>query len=335
MDEDDRTEVIRPRGRPADPADPVILPPDETRVHEQTRVHEVRAVPAQPGADVDVGVLHEEERVRVLPDGTVVREIDRVEQRSRMREWLPWVLIALLLAFLVGGLAVWYFTRSTTKPVPAVVGLRIDDAVTRLQADGFKVKIARQFNDKPAGVVFGQNPAAAVKADEGSTVRLLVSNGPSSVAVPNAVGLTESEARSQLVKAGFAVTTWKVFSDQPAGTVVAQEPAAGERVAPGTKVRLNVSKGSADVAVPSEVGTTLDQAQSALTAKGFKVSVTRVPSDQPVDTVVAQNPSGGRARKGSTVRLNVSEGPQTATTQPATTTTVVTTTATTGTTTTP
>jgi eukaryotic-like serine/threonine-protein kinase len=306
MGDDDRTQPIRRRREPGDPADPVVLPP----------------VP--PGSDVDVDVVQEEERTHVLPDGTVVRERARVEQRSRVRELLPWILIGLLLALLVGGFAVWYFTRSSTKPVPAVVGLRIDDAVTRLQQDGFKVQIARQSNAKPPGVVFGQDPAPDTKADEGSTVRLLVSNGPGTLAVPNAVGLTESEARSQLVEAGFAVTTRRVFSDEPAGTVVAQEPAAGERVAPATKVRLNVSKGSANVEVPDEVGNTVDQAQSELAAKGFKVSITRVPSEQPVDTVVAQDPSGGQARKGSTVRLSVSEGPPAATTEPATTTTVTT-----------
>jgi eukaryotic-like serine/threonine-protein kinase len=259
----------------------------------------------------------------VLPDGSVVRETDRVEERSRMRESLPWILIALLVAVLVGGFAVWYFTRASTTPVPAVVGLRIDDAVTRLQDDGFKTQIARQSNTKAAGVVFGQNPAAETAADEGSTVRLLVSNGPSTATVANAVGLPQGEARSKLVAAGFAVTTAQVFSDQPTGTVVAQDPAAGERVAPGTKIRINVSKGTASVDVPSQVGNTVDEATSALAAEGFKPEVTRVPSDEPVDTVVAQDPSGGQASKGSAVQLEVSQGPDTVTTAESTTTTTV------------
>jgi beta-lactam-binding protein with PASTA domain len=278
-----------------------------------------RPDPVIPPADTDV--VHEEERTRVLADGTRLREVDRIEQRSRTRELLPWILIALLLALIVGGFAVWYFTRSSTKPVPAVVGLRIDNAVTRLQGDGFKVQIARQSNAKRAGVVFGQDPAAGTKADSGSAVQLLVSKGPAALTVPNAVGLPQSEGRSQLVKAGFAVTTAQVFSDQPAGTVVAQDPAAGEHVSPGTKVRLNVSKGAAQVDVPSEVGATVDQAQSDLAAAGLKPVIARVPSDQPVDTVVSQSPPGGQARKGSAVRLNVSEGPQATTTTQTTTTT--------------
>ena len=151
--------------------------------------------------------------------------------------------------------------------------------------------------------------------------------------MPNAVGLPQSEGRSQLVKAGFAVTTAQVFSNQPAGTVVAQEPAAGEHSAPGTKVRLNVSKGAASVDVPSEVGSLVDQAQADLAAKGFKPEVVRVASDQAIDTVVSQSPDGGQARKGATVRLSVSEGPPTATTTQTTTTTVpAATTGTTGTT---
>lgn len=270
-------------------------------------------------------VVHEEERTRVLADGTQLREVDRVEQRSRTKERLPWILIALLLAAIVGGGAVWFLTRSSTKPVPAVVGLRIDNAVTRLQADGFKVQLARQSNAKQPGVVFGQNPAADARADSGSTVRLLVSKGPSSSTVLNAVGLPQAEGRSQLVKAGFAVTTVQVFSDQAAGTVVAQAPAAGEHAAPGSKVRLNVSKGAAGVDVPSEVGTSADQAQSDLAAQGFKPVVVRVASSLAIDTVVSQSPPGGQAHKGATVRLNVSEGPPTATTtQPTSTTTVTT-----------
>ena len=176
--------------------------------------------------------------------------------------------------------------------------------------------------------MFGQNPGSDTKADDGSTVKLLVSKGPSQATVPNAVGLPQAEARDRLVNAGFKVTSAQVFSDEQAGNVVAQSPAAGARVAPNSTVRINVSKGAGTVAVPSVVGTTVDQAQSQLTAKGFKSAVTHVQSDSPADTVVGQNPSGGQAPKGSTVQLSVSNG------QPTTTTTSSTTTVTTPTTTT-
>lgn len=320
---------------PVDPDEPlVVVPPNDPA--EARYVREERVItggPAPLASDADVSAVHEEERVRVLPDGTVLREVDRVEQRSRFRDWLPWLLLALVGLAILIGLIVWYANRSSSKAVPAVVGLRVDAAVARLQNDGFKVQIVRQSSARPAGVVFGENPAAGTKHDKGSTVRLLVSRGLSRATVPNGVGLTQAAARDRLVKAGFKVMTAEVFSDQPRGTVVAQAPAAGEHVAPNALIRLNISKGSANVDVPSEVGNPVAQAQSELAAKGLKPSVVRVPSTQPVDTVVAQSPAGGQVRKGSTVQINVSKGaPATTTTTPPTTQTTTTQTTTTATT---
>src|SRR6476661_5897546 len=98
--DDDRT-------RGSGPDDPVILPPEETRIHE------VRVVPPPPlGADAEYDVVQEERRTRVLPDGTVVEEGYRVEQRSTMRDRLPWIIIAVLAAILIAGIATWYFTRA-------------------------------------------------------------------------------------------------------------------------------------------------------------------------------------------------------------------------------
>jgi beta-lactam-binding protein with PASTA domain len=288
---------------------PPVVPPSEAR--DVRYVREERVIPdpvVASAGGVDVNAVHEEERVRVLADGTVLRETERVEQRSRFRDWLPWLLLALVGLLIAIGLIIWYVGRSSSKTVPAVVGLRIDAAVSRLEQDGFKVLIARQSNARPAGVVFGQNPAAATKHDDGSTVRLLASKGPNHAKIPNAVGLTQSAARDRLVQAGFRVVTAEVFSDQPRGSVVAQSPAAGGTVTPGGLVRLNVSKGSGKVSVPSEVGNPIAQARAELAAKGLEPNVSHVPSTQPVDTVVAQNPTGGSVRSGSTVYLNVSKG---------------------------
>src|SRR4051794_16344743 len=101
--DDDRT-----RGA-SDPDDPVILPAEETRIHEERVVS-----PPPPGADAEVDVVQEERRTRVLPDGTVVEEGYRVEQRSSMRDRLPWIIIGVLAAILIAGVATWYFTRSDT-----------------------------------------------------------------------------------------------------------------------------------------------------------------------------------------------------------------------------
>ena len=74
-------------------------------------------------------------------------------------------------------------------------------------------------------------------------------------------------------------------------------------------MRLNVSKGTAKVDVPSVVGLSQADATAQVKSAGLVANVVPVPSTEPAGTVVAQNPVGGQADRGSTMRLNVSKGP--------------------------
>jgi eukaryotic-like serine/threonine-protein kinase len=323
-------ERIPPEGLPDRPTEPTLAARPVQRVVREDRVV---VPPGDPG--VTPGAVHEEERVGVRPDGSVVREFDRVEQPPvDRRNRLPWA-IAVVLLIILAGLAIWYFTRDEKATVAPVTGQTATTAVARLQQDGFKTRIVRRVSVRRPGTVVGEQPAGGSQAAKGSLVVLTVAAPPTSIKVPNAVGVGQADARDRLVAAGFKVKSVSVSSDQPVGTVVAQAPAAGETVARGTSVRINVSKGSATANVPNEVGQSSDAAQRDLAAKGFKPTIVQVPSDQPLGTVVAQSPSGGQSRKGASVQLNVSKGPDvTTTTTPTTTTTATTTASTTGETTT-
>ena len=241
----------------------------------------------------------------VTPGDTTV--VERRPMRGPFDDFWP-ALAILLLAALIGLGALWYFTRTEEKPVPSVTSMSLDSAISRLQDDGFKADIVNLADQAPRGTVFDQRPASGAKRDEGSTVTLLVSKGPATVLVPNAVGLAEQEARDRLAQVGLEVRVFEVFSDKPDGTVVAQQPGSGERVSKDESVRLNVSKGSGLVGVPDLVGQARAAAEDELASLGLKAKIFEVPSIESKGTVVAQNPAGGRIREGSSVRLNVSTG---------------------------
>jgi eukaryotic-like serine/threonine-protein kinase len=293
-DEDETIEVVRDRR-------PGVPPPDAPDV-------------PLGAPDVEQAVEVESETVRRRPDGAIERDVVREERRRRMsgdRIALLLVLLALLAAAAVG--AWWYFSQSDTTTVPTVEGLTLDRAVTRLEEENLKSDIVTQENDAAEGTVFRQDPSPGTEVDEGSTVQLLVSGGPKSGPVPNAVGLPEPQARDRLVAAGFQVKSREVFAEDEPGTVVAQEPAAGADAEAGATVTINVSKGSAEVDVPNVVGMSRSEAEAEIESAKLVANAVVVPSDQPEGTVVAQNPTGGQLKQGETVRINVSQGPSSTT----------------------
>jgi serine/threonine-protein kinase len=236
--------------------------------------------------------------------------------RRRRPVW-PWILSLLLLA--AAGAAAWFaYTKiqdqlAANKPVavPLVAGTQESLAVTRVRNAGLVPVVHREFSTEvEKGVVIDQSPSAGTKVQKDQTVTLNVSKGLPQVQVPSVVGKTRDDAVSTLVNAGLkAQPVVLVHSNRPEGTVTAQDPAGGTTVVQGSRVRINVSSGPADVSVPSVIGLSYDQASAALQNEGFAVRRTFVESDEPKGTVVDQSPSGS-APPGSTIDLSVSKGPK-------------------------
>ena len=99
-------------------------------------------------------------------------------------------------------------------------------------------------------------------------------------------------------------------SDQPAGTVLAQDPAPG-KVDAGSTVKLTVSKGVGQVAVPNVANLDVVTATSQLSTAGLAVTQAQEPSER-VDagTVIRTDPAAGQVvNKGTAVKIVVSSGP--------------------------
>jgi eukaryotic-like serine/threonine-protein kinase len=139
-------------------------------------------------------------------------------------------------------------------------------------------------------------------------VRINVSKGPAQVPVPPVVGKPFEQASSELQGRNFAVRRRDVESNAPAGTVVAQNPAANTFAAEGSTVILQVSKGPKTTAVPNVEGQEREDAISALEGAGFEVNVTEqeVEDETLENLVLAQDPAAGaQARPGSPVTIVV------------------------------
>jgi serine/threonine-protein kinase len=201
---------------------------------------------------------------------------------------------------------------STGKPktrVPNVVGQRRDDAVGELVDAELEVRVFEVNSLEDPGIVLAQSPKAGTELVEGSSVRINVSKGPKPIAVPNVVGSPYESAESVILGAGFAVDREDVEdSDQPAGVVVGQVPAAGTQHPKGSVVSLQVSAGPGTSLVPDVTSQTEADARGQIEASGFEVQVVEeIVEDESLDgRVLSQNPEGGtELEQGSTVVIVV------------------------------
>jgi beta-lactam-binding protein with PASTA domain/tRNA A-37 threonylcarbamoyl transferase component Bud32 len=131
-----------------------------------------------------------------------------------------------------------------TVPVPDVLQQSKASAEAELRAAGFNVtSTTAASNDTPKGLVSSQTPAPGVEAQKGSSVTIVISSGPESVAVPNVVGQDQVTAEQTLEDAGFVVTTVEEPTTDPTqdGLVVDQDPSGGVRASPGSTVRIIVA----------------------------------------------------------------------------------------------
>jgi beta-lactam-binding protein with PASTA domain len=241
------------------------------------------------------------------------------EPPRRRRTFWPWLLtILLLVGALVAGVYVWQQIQdeiSESKPVavPHVEGVRAPEARRRIRNAGLRpVPVEESSDSVPRGIVIRQEPDAGERIQKGNAVRYFVSTGKPRVEVPEVVGARESDAIATLRQAGLVPKVVDIFSDEPQGTVIAQDPKGGTSIVEGSDVRLNVSKGRQQTGIPNVIGRSFEDAAAALREAGFSPVRRDVDAPDPEGTVIGMSPGAGAlAPPGTRVTLNVSTGAST------------------------
>jgi hypothetical protein len=127
-------------------------------------------------------------------------------------------------------------------------------------------------------------------------------------AVPNVVGLTQSAASGALTASGYSLSLVSSgYGTAPAGTVIAQNPAAGVIEFPVAGVNLTLSTGS--VTVPQVTGLSAKAAGETLIASGLVPNPVSHPGCTNPNVVLSQSPGAHTGvAPGSTVTFNYQSG---------------------------
>ncbi|MFM2384738.1 MAG: hypothetical protein RL166_612 [Actinomycetota bacterium] len=202
---------------------------------------------------------------------------------------------------------------SNNVTVTDVTGKTIDEATAALEDLGFTVTEVQAPSDTVAiDTVISTDPPAGDTALKGSNIELTVSTGPSEVAVPTLLGLTEAQAKDALTKAGLALgtITQGTSPSVPLGKVIQSTPQVGTYASSGSTVDLIISNGK--VEVPDVSSMNINQAKNQLSGAtgGLKVLIDTkevgCANTPPLgSTVLSQSIPAGTTRQGSTITLYV------------------------------
>jgi hypothetical protein len=124
--------------------------------------------------------------------------------------------------------------------------------------------------------------------------------------VPDVTGQSATSAERDLKRASLLVTTDTKYSHAPAGTVIRQSIAGGERTNEGHVITLVVAR--AYPTVPSVLGDHVPAARNLLQDRGYDVRVSKQISSQPAGTIIGTNPDPGtEVLPGRTITLIVAK----------------------------
>jgi len=271
-----------------------------------------RPAAAAAAASATAATMIAQPPASAAPPPAVIAEEEEYEEGGDRPLW-PWlVAVGFVVAAVIAGFFVWQELSGSTPQVPAnnYVNEPQASAEQQIKAAGLVSSVNKGPNERyKKGIVFKQDPSPGTKIDKGGTVTLWVSTGPPKVTVPAVKGESWTKAQADLVNAGLQPVKY-IVPGKTADVVTATDPAAGQSVAKGTKVRVNVSSGPQIAAVPSVVGLSIQDATAKLNAAGFNPNPSFVDSTAPQGQVVSQSPAPGTSEpQGTSVKLSVSNGP--------------------------
>ena len=246
--------------------------------------------------------------------------------KKRRTVFLP-ALFGITIAFAVACMALcWMILNDSSNlmnnkadiTLGDYIGMTQDEAAATEQVVSGQISVTweQEYNSNyAAGYIYKQSPVSGRTVREGQNVTLTVSLGTQYVTVPDLTNYVQADAEQQLKELGVSVlVTQAVDTSVASGAVIRTDPAAGSQVAAGSTVVMYISRPqvATTTKVPSLTGMSTADARTLLVQNHLGLgSQTEQYSDQPVGTVISQNPAAGSTTKlNGRVNIVVSAGPE-------------------------
>lgn len=300
----------------------------------------------QPIRPKDVVEVDESPTVIMADVEEIERELDKIEseedvtkqqtkkkttKKKKQKVNVLNIVVTIIAAFiLVGGVLGIVFLgqiqdifKGRSVEMPNVVGMSLTQAEKTITDLGLEIDSSqKQYdNDTQKGDVISQSIDPGDELKEGYRVKVVVSNGPNFINVPNVTQKHIDEARVTIQNLGLVVgnieeQTHDVLSK---GMVISQDPGKNMNVKKGDAINLVLSLGPkfSIVLMPDLAGQTIAEATGILS--GLNLGMGSISyeenADYPKGQIFIQSvKAGSEIEEGSRVSLSVSTGPPEGTT---------------------
>lgn len=239
---------------------------------------------------------------------------EKKKKKSRGKIW--GIILASILIVLLAAILLFNLLSPKQVEIPDVANLELEEAVEMLESAGFTIGETKEKHseDVEKGLVIETNPKAGVTRIEGTEITIYTSLGNETVTMDDYTGKQIDQVISILENSDFAeVKVNRENSNQAEGTIIDQEPKAGEEIVPGeTVITLTVSEGKSYGTVENLSGYNKAALKNYEQRSGFKIDIKEEYSDDvPVGEVIEQDPKANRSLEiGGKIYVVVSLGPK-------------------------
>jgi hypothetical protein len=165
------------------------------------------------------------------------RNVNPAERRQRI------ALFALVLMLGLGMVAGAIALAPARVRVPELRGMRRSLITATSHRMNFRATFSSRYNQALRGTAIAQRPSPGTRVSDGTTVGVILSDGPQPVTVPQLVGISANDATAILGGLKLRTGITKVPAPGVAvGTVTRQSPPAGASLTPGSAVAVSVSQ---------------------------------------------------------------------------------------------
>ena len=256
-----------------------------------------------------------DDHTKIMSPITDVKHEEDEEKVSSKLNTKKLIMILVPLAILVvalGSFAGWYYMDKKANPnksgisvkdvtVPTIKGLSEADAKKAVEEKGLKFfVVGKEKSDKPEGTVITSSPEEGTTVKANSEVRVSLSAGVGTEAVPDVKELDIASALKIIENSGFTVGKrgYEYSDTVPKDSIISQSPEWETQAdKKSTKIDLVISRGKETTTVPDLKNKSLSEAENLLAANKLKLGkreTIETTNESENGKIVSQSPSASQ-----------------------------------------